>query len=183
MKILKPTYFLTGRPFAALLFILTLLSSIGQAKIYYVSPYGDDSKSGLSIKDAWKTIDKVNTITFGPGDQLLFESGGTWQGQLRPQGSGEKDNPIRLGKYGGQARPVINLGSAEGAGIRLTNQSWWEISDMEITSGAPPKPGIGRQGIVAMVEGSDQHVRHIVIRNCFVHDIWGQLGGRSEYTG
>ena len=169
--------------FFTLFILLTISSTSGQSKLYFVSTAGDDSKSGLSIKDAWKTINKVNQVTFQPGDQILFESGGVWKGQLQPQGSGEKGKPIILSRYGGQARPVINIGRAEGAGIRLTNQSWWEISDMEITSGAAPEVGTGRQGIVAIVDGNDQHVRHIVVRNCYIHDIWGQLGGRSEYSG
>ncbi len=169
--------------FFILLLLLTTLSTSGQSKVYFVSPAGDDSQSGLSIKDAWKTIEKVNQVTFQPGDQVLFESGGIWKGQLQPQGSGEEGKPIILSSYGGQARPVINIGRAEGAGIRLTNQSWWEISNMEVTSGAAPEVGIGRQGIVALIRGEEQHIRHIVVRNCYIHDIWGQLGGRSEYTG
>jgi hypothetical protein len=169
--------------FFTLFLLSTILSAGGQAKLYFVSPGGDDSQSGLSIKEAWKTLDKVNQVTFQPGDQVLFQSGGVWNGQLKPQGSGEEGKPIVLGSYGDAARPVINIGKAEGAGIRLANQSWWEISNMEVTSGAAPEVGIGRQGIVAVVRGEEQHVRHIVVRNCYIHDIWGQLGGRTEYSG
>lgn len=71
---------------------------------------------------------------------------------------------------------MIYTGKAEGAGIRLYNQSWWIVENMEITSGAAPELGIGRQGIAAIVRGADQHVENIIIRNCYIHDIWGQLG-------
>jgi len=165
--------------------LLLLLACTVQAqfKTYFISPTGNDGNNGLSIKQAWKTLDKVNTVVFQPGDQLLFETGSTWRGQLKPQGQGEKGSPIILSSYGYNAKPVINIGSAEGAGIRLTNQSWWEINNMEITSGAPPQLGIGRQGIVAIAKGDNQHVEHIVVKNCYVHDVWGQLGGNTEYTG
>jgi hypothetical protein len=153
------------------------------AAVYFVSPDGSDSRSGLSADEAWKTIDKVNQIELQPGDQVLFKARGVWSGQLKPQGSGQEGKPIILSSYGGQDRPIINIGKAEGAGIRLTNQSWWEISNIEITSGCAPEVGIGRQGIVAMIRGAAQPVRHIVVRNCYVHDLWGQLGGRSEYSG
>lgn len=169
--------------FVLLVLCLTLMSTSTRSAIYFVSPDGDDGRTGVSIKEAWKTLDKVNSAAFGPGDRILFESGGVWQGQLQPKGSGEEGKPIILSSFGGDTRPVINIGRAEGAGIRLTNQSWWEISHMEITSGEPPELGIGRQGIVAIVEGNDKQVRHILVRNCFIHDIWGQLGGRSEYSG
>lgn len=162
---------------------LAALVVYGQNKTYFVSPNGNDNASGLSIKSAWKSLDRVNKATFLPGDKILFEAGAVWKGQLKLQGSGIKGNPILLSSYGGEAKPVINIGDAEGAGIRLFNQSWWEIENMEVTSGAPPVLGIGRQGIVALVRGDNQQVEHIVVRNCYIHDIWGQLGGDTEYTG
>lgn len=165
--------------------ILALFACIadGQNKTYFISPDGNDQASGLSIGAAWKSLDRVNRATFLPGDKILFKSGGVWQGQLKPNGSGEKNRPILLSSYGDGAKPVICIGDAEGAGIRLYNQSWWEIENMEVTSGAPPVLGIGRQGIVALVNGEGQAVEHIVVRNCYIHDIWGQLGGNTEYTG
>jgi hypothetical protein len=155
----------------------------GQAKTYFISPNGNDNANGFSTKTAWKSLEKVNQITFQPDDQILFESGGVWNGQLQPKGSGEKEKPIILSSYGGKEKPVINIGKAEGAGIRLFNQSWWEIKNIEITSGAPPELGIGRQGIAAIVMGDDAHMEHIVIRDCYIHDIWGQMGGEGEYVG
>lgn len=163
-----------------------MITAYGQKKTYFVSPEGNDAASGLSIKEAWKTLDKVNSLTFQPGDQILFKAGAVWHGQLKPQGSGSEGMPIRLSGYGGEGeniRPVINIGEAAGAGIRLTNQSWWEIENMEVTSGAQPKLEIGRQGIVAIIQGAGRHHEHIVIRNCYIHDVWGQLGGTAEYTG
>lgn len=165
--------------------ILTIwtIATYSQNKTYFISPQGNDSSSGLSIKDAWKTIEKVNKKTFMPGDKILFESGATWHGQLRPKGSGSQNNPILLSSYGGEERPTINLGEAEGAGVRLMNQSWWIIDNIEVTSGADPKYGIGRQGIAVVVEGSNKKGGNVVIRNCYIHDIWGQLGGPSLYCG
>ena len=174
------------KKFFILFIILTFIANIAliaQNKTYFISPSGNDSNSGLSIHNPWKTIKRVNQQTFQPGDAILFETGGEWQGQLEPKGSGVKGSPIILASYGKDEKPVINLGSAEGAAIRLINQSWWEIKNMEITSGAQPEMGIGRQGIVALVEGENTQINHIVIKDCFIHDIWGQLGGNTEYTG
>jgi hypothetical protein len=163
--------------------ILAGTSTNGQCKTYFISPAGDDNQSGISIKEAWKTIEKVNQHVFQPGDTILLETGGVWHGQLFPKGSGEKGNSIILASYGDGPRPIINIGDAEGAAIRLVNQSWWEIKDIEITSGAPPQLGVGRQGIVALYEGNGSQVEHITIENCYIHDIWGQLGPNSKYCG
>ena len=169
-------------------FFLTIFMAVialhiySQSKTYFVSPDGNDRASGLTIKDAWKTIERVNQAVFQPGDNILFKSGAIWYGQLKLQGSGTPGKPILMSVYGGKERPIINIGKAEGAGIRLENQSWWIIDNMEVTSGVQPELGIGRQGIVAVARGENQHVEYIVVRNCYIHDIWGQLGGNTEYV-
>lgn len=161
-------------------FAFASLGCLAQNKTYYVSSSGNDNSDGLSPSTPWKSIEKVNSRTFLPGDKILFKGGDVWHGQLFPQGSGNDGNPITLSSYG-VGRPVIDIDEAEGAGIRLTDQSHWRISNMEITSGARPKLGIGRQGIVAI--SSKQNCSDLKITNNLIHDIWGQLGGESEYCG
>lgn len=166
------------------IFLITLINSgNSQSKTYFISSDGNDNNSGLSEKSAWKTIERVNLFTFQPGDVILFKSGNIWEAQLHPQGSGEAGKPIIIDTYGNEAKPVINLGKAEGAALKLVNQSWWEIRNIEITSGAQPELGIGRQGIAVLVKGDGQHIQHIVIKDCYIHDVWGQLGPNNEYTG
>lgn len=171
-----------------LTFVFSAIFSIGgmaQNKTYFVSQTGDDSASGLSQAEAWRTLEKVNGHVFMPGDSILFEKGCVWKGQLKLKGSGSEGRPIVLSSYGktSDGRPVINIGDAEGAGIMLRDVSWWEIDGMEVTSGAPPKLGVGRQGIVAKASAQGVDMRHIVVRNCYIHDIWGQMGGDTEYSG
>ncbi len=42
---------------------------------------------------------------------------------------------------------------------------------------------MGRQGIVALYEKNSSPTEHIVIRNCHIHDVWGQMGGDSPTCG
>jgi hypothetical protein len=173
-----------------LLTAITLMAAASlhaQSKTYFISPEGNDNATGMSQEDAWKSLDKVNQMIFQPGDHILFRSGGVWYGQLHPKGSGADGKPIVLSSYGGKARPVINLGRAEGAGIKLENVSWWVVKGMEVTSGAAPELGIGRQGITMVGRGSGQQLGHFVIKDNYIHDIWGQMGGvnasgSSEFT-
>lgn len=169
--------------YITIVFAVVSLHVNSQSKTYFISPDGNDNSSGLSQKAAWRSLEKVNQTTFQPGDQILFQSGGVWYGQLHPKGSGIKDKPILLSNYGGNEKPVINIGRAEGAGIHLLNQSWWEISNLEVTSGEPAELGVGRQGISVIAKGDDEHVEHIVVRDCYIHDIWGQMGGSGDYVG
>ena len=134
------------------------------------------------MAQAWKTIDKVNSVVFQPGDKILFESGKTFYGQLMPKGSGTEEAPIVMSSFGGSARPVINFGDAEGAGILLENVDHWEVLGMEVVSYAPYKIGIGRQGIVVRISKPGDS-NHFVIKDNYIHDVWGQLGGNGRYQG
>jgi parallel beta-helix repeat protein len=171
--------FLAGLAFS----LATLFAAQAQAHTYYVSSIGNDDNTGRSKKSAWKTVVRVNRDAFQAGDSILFNAGGVWNGQLHPLGSGAPGKPIRIDRYGDGAMPVINFGEATGGGLKLTNQEWWVIQNIEVTSGAPPRPGAGRQGIVALADGPNGHTGHLVISNCYVHDIWGQLGGSGDFTG
>ena len=151
------------------------------SKKYYVSTDGSDENTGLKETAAWRTLERVNREIFQPGDAILFEAGGVWKGQLRPLGSGERDNRIILSSYGKGNRPVIHIGEGAGAGITLIGQSWWEIRGIEITSGAPPQPGVRREGISVRSERGDS-IAGITVRDCYIHDVWGQVGGRASST-
>ncbi len=161
---------------AALLSAVTIMA---QQKTYFVSPSGNDSATGLSVGDAWKSLDKINNTVFLPGDHILLESGGEWSGRLDLRGAGTAEEPVILSSFGGSSRPVINLGKLEGAAIQLHNTGGWEISNLEITSMAAPEIGKTRLGIYVNVDQEGLNVDHVVIKNCFIHDIWGQMGGVS----
>ena len=160
-----------------LLLPLILLKIPTQSATYYLSPTGNDEHSGTSPSAAWLSLDKLNQTTFQPEDVILLESDGIWYGNLKLNGSGATGKPITLSSYGKGAMPVINIGEKEGVGIELLNQSWWTIDGIEITSGAPHKLNVRRGGIMAIAEGESGRTEHITIRNCFVHDIWGDVGG------
>jgi hypothetical protein len=169
--------------FSLTLSFVTAFAVTGWPHTCYVSSAGNDDNSGRSPKAAWQSLERVNRATFQAGDAILFRSGDAWQGQLHPLGSGAAGKPIRIDRYGKGPLPVINFGDAAGAGLKLSNQEWWQIFNLEITSGAPPEPGQGRAGIAVLAEGPGSHTGHIVIRNCYLHDIWGQLGGAGTFTG
>ncbi|MXV15783.1 right-handed parallel beta-helix repeat-containing protein [Hufsiella ginkgonis] len=95
---------------------------------------GNDRNDGLSQAKPWKSLSRVNAATFVPGDQLLFKASGKWEGQLHPKGSGNKQNPIRIGKYGKGRRPHLEGGGTANGTVYLYNQQYWRISSLEITN-------------------------------------------------
>ncbi len=87
-----------------------------QGTTYYVSSQnGDDANDGTSEKKAFKTLDKINEITLGPGDKVLLEKGSVFTDQyLHVQGSGSAEAPIEISTYGEGNRPRID---ANGTGV------------------------------------------------------------------
>lgn len=100
---------------------------------FYVSVDGDDSNDGRTIASAWKTLAKVNSVNFAPGDFVLFKRGGVWRESLRPQTSGSLNHPISFQDYGDSsaAKPKF-LGS-----IILTNSQFQSLGNGIFTYSVP----------------------------------------------
>ena len=98
---------------------------------YYISPSGDDSNSGITPNTPWKTIERLNQVVFKPGDQILFEGGATFSGNLMfdHHDQGTDVHPIVISSYGvGKAR--IDAGT--GTGILVYNAAGYDISNLQI---------------------------------------------------
>jgi len=160
--------------------------SAAQAATYYVDASGgSDTAAGTSATTAWKTLAKVDSTTFVPGDQILFHAGQRWAGQLHPLGSGSAGAPIVISSYGDGSKPVIDGGSlASGAAVYLYNQQYWTIQNLEVVNnsgvnnvGTVSAPGRSRFGIYVDNEspfsGAGQVYRGITIQDNYVHDVNG----------
>jgi parallel beta-helix repeat protein len=145
----------------------------GGAGAHYVdATAGNDTADGTTPATAWRTIARVNGQTFQPGDSICFRAGGSWTGELHPLGSGSSAAPIVIDQYGTGAKPHIAAGTGDLQAVALLNQPYWEINNLEVTN-AQGGPGDYR-GI--QILGRDFGViRHTVIRNCWVHDVTGQV--------
>jgi hypothetical protein len=168
----------------SLLICLLAVRLAAGAETYYVdADSGSDTNAGTATDQAWKSLERVNRQTFQPGDQLRFKAGTRHAGQLKPQGSGAivdgKPSPIVIGKYGEGPLPRI-----EGEGqvldtLLLRNVEFWEIQDLEITNlGQQREPW--RTGVRVSSDGFGK-MRHIRLRNLYVHDVNGDL--RKEHEG
>lgn len=123
-----------GKYFITLLCIL--IHCICNAATYYVSSIGNDGNSGLSIATAWRTISKLNTIDFEPGDVVLFEGGSVFNGNLllQAEDAGTPWNPVLFSSYG-TGRATISAGNSYG--IKAYNCAGFRIANLNIVgSGA-----------------------------------------------
>lgn len=88
-----------------LLFLLLFVPSLAGATSYYVdATLGLDSNNGKDPLTPWKTVAKVNTSSFLPGDSVLFKRGELWRERLVFPSSGQPNNPITIADYGAATR-------------------------------------------------------------------------------
>ena len=120
------------------------------------------SRNGNGTKASpWNSPASVNAFTFLPGDRLLLKRGTVCKGALNPQGSGNANAPIVIDANGTGTQPVINGGSAEAA-LKLFNQQYWEINNLEITGG-------NLYGVYVSGNTPNTSINHIYLRNLNVH--------------
>lgn len=156
--------------------------SRGGSTYYVDSSGGSDSADGESPRTAWRSLARINNTCFAAGDKLLLRRGSKWHGRLWPRGSGAKAAPVLVGAYGTGARPAIHCDGKELEAVKLHNQEYWEITDLEITNtGKQRRPE--RAGVRVTLEdfGTGHHIQ---LRGLYIHDVNGSLvkkagGGRG----
>ncbi|XBH21035.1 LPXTG cell wall anchor domain-containing protein [Jonesiaceae bacterium BS-20] len=172
---------------------------------YFVDCEAAESKSEGTQANPWTSIKAVNTHgDFEAGDQILFKRGTTCAGLLHPTGSGVEGNHITIDAYG---EPSADLPLLEGRGItespdndipltlqsqtghgiesavvRLFNQEYWTIRNLEITnySGDENDYNKRRRGVVVALEDFGRG-NGFDISDLYIHDVLGRgekdLGG------
>jgi hypothetical protein len=159
-------------------------ASPAAASTFYVDAQaGDDSHDGTSPASAWKSLARVNSTTFLPGQKILLKSGSVFHGQLWPKGSGAEGSPIVVSSYGGGVRPAIECDGAAEDAVLLKNQEYWEIENLDVTN-TGEKPAVRRGVHLALQDFGEAH--HIYIRNLVIHDVNGadslKQNGGINYT-
>jgi hypothetical protein len=152
-------------------FYLFVLVTACHGATYYVDcDGGSDGNPGSATGAAWKTIEKVNTSQFRPGDRILLKSGCSWSGQLAPPSSGAEGAPILIDRYGEGARPRIDGSGKVTDTLRLYNVEHIEVKNLELTNqGAEPAL---RRGVHIFLDNFGT-ARHIVVSGLYIHDVNG----------
>src|ERR1051325_1584590 len=107
-----------------------------------------------------------------PGESMCFKAGSSFTGELHALGSGSDGLPIVIDRYGDGARPKITGGTSDLNGVSLVNQSYWEINGLEVTN---PKSALGDVRGISVLGSNAGTLSHVYIRDCFVHDVSGEV--------
>src|SRR5438067_1213800 len=109
---------------------------------YYVSLSGNDLNPAGDPAHPWLSVNKLDSTAFGAGDQILFQSGQTFAGNLTfgADDKGTAAAPVVVNTYSydpasgtvtvGPGRATINAGN--GNGILATDAAGLQISDLNL---------------------------------------------------
>ncbi|WP_369202226.1 hypothetical protein [Streptomyces sp. PU-14G] len=134
---------------------------------------GDGSRSA-----PWNTWEQVNSHTFQPGDSILLKRGSTCEGQqLYPKGSGAEGQPITVDAYGTGAKPELAGAGQVTDAVRLADQQYWEISNLDISNqgdAAATRRGVH---ITRADSGTGTHYR---LSGLDIHDVNGNQTKKDD---
>lgn len=128
-------------------------------RTFYVRPCGDDTKSGRTEDESWRTIDRVNAVDLQPGDTVLFEGKASFPGTLElvAADSGKPSAPVHIASFG-DGRATIEAGDSDG--ITITNTSHAIIEQLIITGAWDATAQTGNEGEGVSAIGSQNGTRH-----------------------
>jgi hypothetical protein len=87
---------------------------------------GNDANDGKATSRSWKTLARITSATFQPGDVVAFKRGQTWTGSATVAESGTASNPITLAAWGTGTPPTLtnpgqlNMLVLNGSYVRVT---------------------------------------------------------------
>lgn len=141
---------------------------------YYVDALaGKDANNGLSEQAPWRSLQRVNSQVFAPGDKIRFRAGRIYEGQLKPQGRGSAQQLISIDKYGDGYKPRIQGNGVMPATLHLLNTEGWEISNLDISNyGA--EISAHRAGVLVQLNDYGT-ASAIFLKELDVHDVNGSL--------
>ena len=162
---------------------------------YFVdSKNGSDNNSGYTENTAWKSLSKVSSSTFKPGDQIKFKKGERFNGHLVINSSGNEDNPIVITSYGTGDKPIITgeVGNAGGGdyqeAILVENNDHITFEDLEIhNERTTSRSGVDDQdayGIYIYNSGTGT-MRNFIFRNMTFQNVYAtkEMNDPDDFNG
>lgn len=160
--------------FFLLLSCLLIACSNTSVSYYLDATNGNDSNTGTSPKQAWRSMDKLNRVLLNPGDKVLLKRGEIFNGELEISAQGTPERRIYVEAYGeGDTKPCIVGHDTSMYAVRIYNSDYVTFQNIEIVN-TGKQPVAYRSGL--KVESLDYGIsRNIVVNNVTVRDVNGSL--------
>ena len=136
-----------------IVFLLSRCLNLNASTYFVSNSLGNDTNSGLSSQTPIKSISRLNTFNFLPGDSILFKSGDTFLGMFWLKGSGDSSHPIVVDTYGGLDKASIN-GDGYQSCILLFNNEFISINNLDIFNENSHLDSLGNIKLLAGFSGA-----------------------------
>ncbi|UMB52415.1 right-handed parallel beta-helix repeat-containing protein [Lutibacter sp. A64] len=171
-------------PFILILFFQNILFS----KDYYVHPkLGNDTNTGVSKAQAFKTIERANKISFNSGDRLLLASGQIYNhGFKLINKQGTADKPISITSVLWNSKDsfipaTINF-THNLNGVLIENCSYVNISNIRLTANGYLKSNnkAKMHCAILIINKGVEEMKYITINNVSILDVYYEKEGFSR---
>lgn len=103
--------------------------------VYYVDAVnGVDTNNGTSTGSAWRSLARVTTATFNPGDVVAFKRGQTFTGSATIAEAGTSTNHIVLTAFGSGAQPLLK--NPGGWNMLYIDAAYVDVRNLAFSDGA-----------------------------------------------
>lgn len=134
-------------------------------------------------------FDKWSNFEFPEGAKVLFAAGKSFKGQFKLRGSGTETHPNIAAAYNMETgeiisewidnKPIINGEGKVISALKLRDGSFWEINNLEVSNTDGTKGNQGKLLGINVVATDAGLVENITIKNCYVHNVNGEVGGKE----
>lgn len=134
-------------------------------------------------------FDKWSNFNFPDGSKVLFAAGKTFVGEFILRGSGTETSTNIAAAYNSETlevftewidnKPLIQGQGKVSSALKLKNGSFWEINNIEVTNTNGTKNQQGEILGINVVATDVGLVQNITIKNCYVHQVNGEVGGKE----
>lgn len=149
----------------------------------------DNIKDTIFYINNQSDFDHYNGYNFKAGSTIAFAAGKTFKGQFTVRGSGYPDAPNIVTAYDPETgellsewidnKPLIHGEGKVESALFIYNCNFWVISNIEVTNTNGTKD---QQGDIFGIHAVAEDValsKNITIKNCYVHDVNGNVGGKD----
>lgn len=153
---------------------------------YYLdATAGNDNNQGTSPEEAWKSLNKIQSLNLKAGDKVLLKKGEIFTGELHIKGTGTPEQQIIIDAYGDRGNNPCIVGYDNSAyAVYVYNSSYITIQNLEIiNTGKERLPN--RTGIKVHLDNYGT-AHSILLKGLYIHDVNGSLvkkegGGSGIY--
>lgn len=153
------------------------------------NPKTGEQPEGTYFINSQEDFDRWSDFEFPAGSKVLFAAGNTFKGQFKLRGSGTAASPNFVGAYDKKTgtiitswtdnKPIIHGEGRVGSALELSNGTFWEINNLEVTNTNGTKGDQGKLLGIHVVATDVGLLRDITVKNCYVHDVNGDVGGKE----